>query len=206
MSQWIVESAQVDSEWLPEKMDCSSTRTQHSLDDVKLMLVGGNKKSALQSMWHETRRLQDELADLAQEASSHSVSKVTAREALERFSRTAGIECKQLNTSQALRALTSLKSMHATSELHQSYVRVTSELHQSYVRVTSELHQSYVRVARETRVTSESRQSYIRCTSELRPSYVRDTSELRQSYEGYAQVTPESHPRHVIVTRELHRV
>ena len=61
----------------PREMDFSSTRTQHSLDDIKLMLVGGNKKSALQSMWHETRRLQDELADLAQEASSHSVSKVT---------------------------------------------------------------------------------------------------------------------------------
>ncbi len=129
-------------------MDFSSTRTQPSLDDIKLMLVGGSKKSALQSMWLETRRLQDELADLAQEASSHSVSKVTTREALERFSRTAGIDCKQLKTNQALRALTSLNSVHATSELHQSYVRVTSELHQSCVRVTSKLHQSYVRVAR----------------------------------------------------------
>jgi hypothetical protein len=132
MSQWIVESAQVDSEWLAEKMDFSSTRTQRSLNDIKLMLAGGNKKSVfVQSMWHKTRRLQDELAELAQEASSQSVSKVTAREALERLSRTTGIECKQPNTSQALRALTNLNSMHATSELHQSYVRVTSEVHQS---------------------------------------------------------------------------
>ena len=65
------------------EMDFSSTRTQHSLDDIKLMLAGGNKKSALQSTWHETRRLQDELADLAQEASSHSVLKVTTRETLQ---------------------------------------------------------------------------------------------------------------------------
>jgi len=179
MSQWMIETLKVDSEWLAEKINFSSTRTQHSLDDIKLMLVGGNKKSALQSMWHETRRLQDELADLAQEASSHSVSNVTAREALERFSRTAGIECKQLNTNQALRALTSLNSMHATSELHQSYVRVTSESRQSHVRVTSESRQSYVRV------TSESRPSCIRIASELRrlhPSDTRVTSESRQSY------------------------
>jgi hypothetical protein len=171
MSQWIVES-----EWLAEKW-ISAPRGRNAL--LKLMLVGGNKKSALQSMWHATRRLQDELSDLAQEASSHSVSKVTAREALERFSRTAGIECKQLNTSQALRALTSLNSMHATSELHQSHARVTPESRQSHARVTPQV-----------RAKPESHQSHVRVTSDLRQSYVRVTSEIHQSYIRATKVTP----------------
>jgi len=116
LSSWIVDTARIDTDQLGQKMESAITDNSKSFQDIKKLLPGAAAKPAklLQAAKDVTKKLQKELEGFAETASFNTVSKVSARGALEDFAASESARLEgPANVSKAISAISTLASLHA---------------------------------------------------------------------------------------------
>jgi len=150
MSSWIVETTRVDAGWLGDKMDYSDVVNGFHFQEIKDAIAGGSAESFLLATKDATTTLQKELQGFGETASFSAASKLSARDALEKFalSKSARLEGPP-NSTQAMSALSTLASLHSKLK-GASDGRSKTELLSMRIEKNAHRMQDLIRLQRQT--------------------------------------------------------
>jgi hypothetical protein len=112
LSEWIVKSARVDAGWLAEKVDYEAAVNAEYFNAIKQKLGIESAGSSLIKVKTSMEKMTRELDALAQSASFGEVSKLTARDALDKFTKSSVSLAPDPNISNAFEALYQLEGLH----------------------------------------------------------------------------------------------